>query len=113
MTLAGLGPVARDLLAHGPLNAAYNCADRHVPWRELVDAYAASLGLPPPVRRESIFRLPSLLPDKPALLRLTFSLFGAHFPDEALHRALPHDHSGSWRDAVAEAAAGMRRENSL
>ncbi|MBN2351111.1 MAG: NAD(P)-dependent oxidoreductase [Spirochaetales bacterium] len=110
MTLGGLGRAAEALLAHGPLNAAYNCVDHHVPWRELVAEYSARLGVPLPGRRRTVFSMLPLLGDKPALLLFAFSLFGAHFPDEALHRVLPHDHEGAWREAVAEAVEGMQRE---
>jgi nucleoside-diphosphate-sugar epimerase len=116
MTIAGLGLVVETLLAAGPLRAAYNCVDHHVPWRDLAAEYAARLGVPLPDRRRTVLSLPPRYSDKPALLLLTFSLFGAHFPDEALHRVLPHGHDGSWRAAVAEAvqnylAGDSRRED--
>jgi nucleoside-diphosphate-sugar epimerase len=108
MTVSGLGPVVDDLLSSGPLNAAYNCADHHPLWRDLAAEYARCLGAPLPADQRTIFSFLPLLSDKPALLLLAFSLFGAHFPDEAFHRALRHEHAGRWQEAVREAVEEFR-----
>jgi len=110
ITRSGLCGTMDRLLERGPLGAAYNCADHHLPWRELAGEYARACGRPLPERRRSLFSLPNLLNDKPALLLLTFSLFGAHFPDDRLHRDLPHKHAGRWQVAVAEAVEYYRKQ---
>jgi nucleoside-diphosphate-sugar epimerase len=102
-----LGPWVEALIAKGPLNCAFNCADHHVPWRDLVGHFAGLLNLPVPERTRSILALPLHLRDAGAHMLFTFSLFGSHFPSERLMRATaftpPHD----WRQGVAESLDGL------
>jgi len=106
MCVANLGPVIHRVLLAGPTNRAYNCCDAHVPWRTLVAEYARRLGVDVPDRKRSVFNMITHLGDKRYLLLLTFSRFGAHFPDGLLHSSIPHHHANSWQAGVAEAVAG-------
>jgi nucleoside-diphosphate-sugar epimerase len=112
MLADNLGGVIHQILAAGPCNRAFNCCDSHVPWRELVAEYARRLGVAVPADRRSILSMITHLGDKRYLLLLTFSRFGAHFPDDRLHRAVPHDHRVGWREGVAEAVAGYAGQDS-
>ncbi|MBN2551212.1 MAG: NAD(P)-dependent oxidoreductase [Spirochaetales bacterium] len=106
MCTANLGPLVHRILLAGPSNRAFNCCDSHVPWLSLVAEYARRLDVEIPARRRSVLSLATHLGDKRYLLLLTFSRFGAHFPDELLHRRIPHDHPCSWQEGVGEAIAG-------
>lgn len=103
MSITNFCHFVEELLGHGPLDAAYNAADWHVPWNKLVGCYAKILGMKMPEKRKSILTLFPRFHDKHELLLLTFSCFGSHFPDAALHRILPHDHPQPWEEAVEEA----------
>jgi nucleoside-diphosphate-sugar epimerase len=106
MYVANLGSLVDRLLHSGPANRAFNCCDTHLPWKTLVAEYARLLGVDVP---EAKRQLPSMifhLADKRYLLLLTFSRFGAHFPDELLHRWIPHEHPHTWQEGVREAVAG-------
>lgn len=106
MVVANLGPVIHRLLLAGPTNRAFNCCDAHVPWRILVAEYARLLGVETPDRKRSSFGMITHLGDKRYLLLSAFSRFGAHFPDDLLHRTVAHQHETSWQAGVAEAVAG-------
>jgi nucleoside-diphosphate-sugar epimerase len=112
MLADNLGAVIHQILAAGPRNRAFNCCDSHVPWRKLVAEYARRLRVDIPERKRSILSMITHLGDKRYLLLLTFSRFGAHFPDDRLHRVVPHDHRVGWREGVAETVAGYPGEDS-
>jgi nucleoside-diphosphate-sugar epimerase len=107
MLADNLGPVIHRILLAGPANRAFNCCDAHVPWRTLVAEYARRLGVDVPGRKRSVLSMIRHLGDKRYLMLLTFSRYGAHFPDELLHRCIPHRHLKSWQAGVAEAVAGF------
>jgi hypothetical protein len=77
-----------------------------VPWRILIDEYARRLGVAVPARKRSVLSMLFHLGDKRYLLLLSFSRFGAHFPDDLLHETIPHEHGIPWQAGVAEAVAG-------
>jgi len=108
MLADNLGAVIHRVLLAGPADRAFNCCDAHVAWRTLVDEYARRLGVDVPGRKRSMLSLLTHLGDKPYLLLLTFSRYGAHFPDDLLHRCIPHRHPKRWQAAVAEAVEGFR-----
>lgn len=107
MLADNLGAVIHRILLAGPANRAFNCCDAHVPWRTLVDEYARRLGVAVPSRKRSMLSVLTHLGDKQYLLLLTFSRYGAHFPDDLLHRCIPHRHPKRWQTAVAEAVEGF------
>ncbi|MBN2533647.1 MAG: NAD(P)-dependent oxidoreductase [Spirochaetales bacterium] len=98
-----LGPLMNTLLAAGPQYSAFNCCDSHPEWSRIIAEYASHLFLSVPQNRKSFVSLFPRLYDKQYLLLLTFSRFGAHFPDSMLHDAVPHTHPYSWKDGVKEA----------
>jgi nucleoside-diphosphate-sugar epimerase len=106
MSAANLGAVIHRILIAGSTNRAFNCCDAHVSWRTLVAEYARRLGVDVPGRKRSVLSMITHLGNKRYLLLLTFSRFGAHFPDDLLHRSIPHHHKYGWRAGVAEAVAG-------
>jgi len=106
MCAANLGATVNQVLRAGPANRAFNCCDAHVPWGSLVAEYAHDLGVDIPKRKRSLLSLLTHLGDKRFLLLLTFSRFGAHFPDTLLHSHIPHSHVHTWREGVDEAVAG-------
>jgi nucleoside-diphosphate-sugar epimerase len=110
ISAANLGEVVHRILVAGPRNRAFHCCDAHLPWRTLVAEYARCLGVDIPDNRRSILSIITHLGDKHHLLLLTFSRFGAHFPDQALHRSVPHRHRHDWREGVAEAVAAILGE---
>jgi hypothetical protein len=112
MFVANLGGVIHRVLLAGPSNRAFNCCDAHLPWRTLVAEYARRLGVEVPDRRRSALRIFTHLGNKRYLLLLAFSRFGAHFPDDELHRSIPHSHLHSWQEGVAEAVAGYQEGES-
>lgn len=112
MSVANLCRVMAQLVARGPLGGAFNCADHHLPWRTLVTRYAAELGIGFRDKRKSILTLVGRLADKHYLLLLTFSFFGAHYPDGTLHRLFPHTHAQSWQEAVRAAVKAVRAQHS-
>lgn len=101
-----IGPVIQSLLTAGPQNFAFNCCDSHPRWRKIITEYASLLRLPVPENRRSLLNLFTRFHDKRHLLLLTFSRFGAHFPDKRLHDAVPHTHAYSWKDGVHDAVRG-------
>jgi nucleoside-diphosphate-sugar epimerase len=107
MSAANLGETVHRILLAGPRNRAFHCCDAHLPWRTLVAEYARRLGVDVPDNKRSLLSIATHLQDKQYLLLLTFSRFGAHFPDQALHRSVPHRHLHGWREGVAEAVAGI------
>jgi nucleoside-diphosphate-sugar epimerase len=113
MFAANLGPVIHQILVTGPTNRAFNCCDTHIPWRTLVAEYARHLGVDIPGRKRSILSMVTHLGDKRYLLLSTFSCFGAHFPDDLLHRSIPHSHPHSWQAGVAEAVTAHREEEAV
>jgi nucleoside-diphosphate-sugar epimerase len=112
MFAVNLGGVVQGVLLIGPRNRAFNCCDAHLPWRTLVGEYARRLGVEVPDRRRSALSMITHLGNKRYLLLLTFSQFGAHFPDDELHRSVPHSHLHSWQEGVAEAVAGYQEGES-
>jgi nucleoside-diphosphate-sugar epimerase len=108
MVAANLGPAIHRILLAGPANRAFNCCDAHVPWRTLTAEYARCLAVNVPGRKRSVLSMITHLGDKRYLLLLTFSCYGAHFPDDLLHRSIPHQHLHSWQAGVAEAVSGYK-----
>jgi nucleoside-diphosphate-sugar epimerase len=106
MCVSNLGAIINQVLLGSPANRAFNCCDADVPWKSLVAEYARDLGVDIPKRKRSLFSLLTHLGNKKFLLLLTFSRFGSHFPDTLLHSHIPHTHSHSWQEGVAEAVAG-------
>jgi len=106
MCAANLAPVIHRILLAGPTNRAFNCCDAHAPWSAIVAEYARCLGVDVPAAKRSVLSMIIHLGDKRYLLLLTFSRFGAHFPDEQLHHSIPHHHRHGWQAGVAEAVAG-------
>jgi hypothetical protein len=76
----------------------------------VVAEYARLLGVDIPERKRSVLSLITHLGDKRYLMLLTFSRFGAHFPDDRLHESVTHSHTRSWKDGVAQAVAGYAQE---
>jgi nucleoside-diphosphate-sugar epimerase len=103
MVVRNFPPVIRAILEQGPLNGAYNCCDHHVPFRELAAEYARRLNVPFHPRKEPLIKLAVRFHDKAFLLLLTFSRFGAHYPDDKLHARVPHMHAHDWREGVEDA----------
>jgi UDP-glucose 4-epimerase len=106
MCAANLGATVNQVIHAGSANRAFNCCDAQVPWASLVAEYARNLGVDIPKRKRSLFSLLTHLGDKRFLLLLTFSRFGAHFPDTLLHSHIPHSHVHTWQEGVAEAVTG-------
>jgi nucleoside-diphosphate-sugar epimerase len=103
LNVKNIGPVIEKIVEAGPLNDAFNCCDFHVPFCSLVKEYSGRLGVSPKPGKKSILSLPFNLKDKSFLLILTFSRFGAHYPDKKLHERVPHSHPHSWKEGVRDA----------
>jgi nucleoside-diphosphate-sugar epimerase len=108
MCAANLGPLIHEILQAGPTGRAFNCCDAHVSWQALIAEYARCLGVEIPRHRRPLLSMISHLGDKHFLLLLTFSRFGAHFPDTLLHAHVPHQHPYSWQTCVAEAVSSYQ-----
>jgi nucleoside-diphosphate-sugar epimerase len=103
LNIRNLGPVIEKILEKGPLNDVFNCCSSHVAFSSLYKEYAARLGVTCKPKKKSILSLPFNLKDKRFLLILTFSKFGAQYPDNKLHERVPHSHPHSWKEGVREA----------
>lgn len=100
--------VAR-ILAAPPTNTIYNLADAHPTWNDVVDTYAAALGMPRPTTRRSLMALVTAGERKEDQLLGTFSRFGGHYPTDRFEaRFGPLDPDGTrWRRAISEAVAAL------
>jgi nucleoside-diphosphate-sugar epimerase len=103
LNLRNLGTVIEKILEKGPLDDAFNCCGSHIAFSSLYREYAARLGITCKPKKRSVFSLPFNLKDKKFLMILTFSRFGACYPDTKLHECVPHSHPHSWKDGVREA----------
>lgn len=95
------------VIADGPSGQAFNAACHHVPWRELLAAYAAELGIELEPRRLGLGQLLRGLRDKRFMLLFTCAAFGAHFPNDRFRTAHGLQLARSWREGVAAAVAGL------
>ncbi|MBN1411332.1 MAG: NAD(P)-dependent oxidoreductase [Spirochaetales bacterium] len=100
------------LLETGPLNGAFNCCDYHVPFKTLSKEYSRCLNVPFRPGKKNLLSLATHFNDKAYLLILTFSRFGAHFPDDKLHKVLPHTHPHKWQESVREACEEYKMQTS-
>jgi nucleoside-diphosphate-sugar epimerase len=112
LAVKNAAPVIEKLLEAGPQNDVFNCCDHHVGFHDLVKEYAKCLSINYKPEKRSLSGLPFHLHDKAYLLILSFSRFGAHFPDNKLHAKIPHDHRFTWQQAVKEAVEGYARRDS-
>ncbi len=104
-----LGPCIDLIIGKGPFNRAFNCADHHVPWRELVAHYAAILGRPLPAKKKGLYALPFYWSDAGAHMLFTFSCFGSHFPADRLFEATGFIPPYDWKEGVRESVEDIMR----
>jgi nucleoside-diphosphate-sugar epimerase len=98
-----IGGVILKLIEHGPLNAAYNCVDYTMPWREYCGEYAKQLGLEMPLQTKSIFSGFPNWNDKHYLLMIGYSGIGASYTDQGLKQAIGWAPEFSWQEGVRDA----------
>ena len=113
LNVKNLGPVIEKIVEKGPLNDVFNCCGSHVAYSSLYKEYASCLGVTCKPEKKSIFSLPFNLKDKKFLTILTFSRFGAHYPDKKLHELVPHSHPYSWKEGVREAVESYLNMNEI
>ena len=105
MTVPNIGPFAEHVLRRGPSGCALNCADHHIPWREVAQQYADELGTKLPERRFSWPR--GFLSGRAThwLLLWTCGKAGGHFPTDELEFHLGPMRKIRWQRAVADAVS--------
>ena len=106
-----IGGVILKLIEHGPLNAAYNCVDYTVPWREYCGEYAKQLGLEMPLQTKTIFSGFANWNDKHYLLMIGYSGLGASYTDKKLKETIGWIPDFPWEDGVREAIESFMKAN--
>ncbi len=106
-----LGPIIEELIAAGPRNDHFNCADFHMTWNEFTGEYARLLNSEIPVKRRSGLHLLFTANKRDLQLIITYSLFGSHFPTEKLASVISLKPSFPWKEGVREAVEFYRDRN--
>lgn len=91
------------LIEQGATDQAFNAACHHVPWGELLQAYADCMGLVTYRRTLPLAHTLRHLNDKRFLLLLTSACFGAHFPNDRLRAVYGWRPAFGWREGVVAA----------
>jgi nucleoside-diphosphate-sugar epimerase len=108
-----LCPIIEAVIQKGPLLDYFNCVCHHMTWRELITEYAGYLKIPVPKKRKSSLVMFTKFHDKMEMLIITFSLFGAHYPNEKLFSRIEVQLPYTWQEGIKEAVEGYleSREN--
>ncbi|HWB78542.1 MAG TPA: NAD-dependent epimerase/dehydratase family protein [Nannocystaceae bacterium] len=104
--------VVAAVLARAPLQAALNVADGEVPWSQIVDTFGAALGVEVVWRKHGLHTLLTRSEDYVFQYMVTTGGFGAQFPTDRMHAALPGLALADWRDGVREAVQAYRADAS-
>ena len=108
--IKNLGPIVRKLIEIGPQNDSFNCSDCETRWSEIISIYSNELNIEVPRSKKSILSLILKLDDKEYALMLTFSYFGAHFPNDKLKNLLNINFEHSLKDGIKEAVKNFKLE---
>jgi nucleoside-diphosphate-sugar epimerase len=108
MTVPNIGPFAERVLRRGPSGCALNCADHHVPWREIAQQYADEMAADLPGKRLSWPK--GFFSGRASnwLLMWTSGKAGGHFPTDELEFHLGPMRKIRWQRAVADAVSNYR-----
>jgi len=101
--IKNLNLIISKLIETGPLNDCFNCCDEHISWREFVKEYGKHLNIDIREKKKSLLSVLWHFRNKPYLLILTFSRFGAHYPNDLLLGTLGIKPKYSWQEGIEEA----------
>ncbi len=104
-----LGPMLDAVLAHGPAGRAFNACDHHLPWKDFIELYAATLGKRVEWEKRPVTDWIRYLGDPVQLFWLGTGLFGAHYPSDALEAARPYRREQTLEEAVREEVTAAGR----
>lgn len=112
MCAGNIGPVIERVLAVGPTDDVYNCADYHLPWNDLTGLYRNELDGSGTVARRPLASMYLRLRKKGFLLIATHSYYGAHYPTDKLITRFAPRFQVSLEETVRCAVASLYGTNS-
>jgi hypothetical protein len=102
-----LGVLVEKVITGSPLNKALNAAGAHVPWRDILDAYAQEWGIS--VNYDKKIRIMDYLKysDPGLQMAVYYSSRGAHFPDTELRKITGINGQADWKKTVGESVKAL------
>ena len=107
--IQNLGSLIEKVLEIGPKNDFFNCTDYHIKWADFIQEYTKKLSINMNYSKKSFLSVFTHFKDKGYLLMITYSKFGAHFPNEKIKRIFNWDPKFTWQDGVSEAVQSIIR----
>ena len=101
--IKNLGSLIEKVIEIGPKNDYFNCTDYHIKWSKFIDEYIKKLSIKRNFTTKSIFSVLSNLNDKDYLLMISFSKFGAYFPNYKIKREFNWNPIYPWQEGVSDA----------
>ena len=101
--IKNLGSLIEKVIKAGPKNDFFNCTDFHIKWSTFIQEYTKNLSLSMKYPKKPFFSVLSNLNDKDYLLMVTYSKFGAHFPNEKIKKEFNWNPQFPWQEGVFEA----------
>ncbi len=100
-----LGPIITAIIEKGSQNAAFNCTDYTVKFRELIEEYAHQLGIAMPTATKSIIGGALHSGNWQEALLMVYSYFGASYNNDRLVKTIGLENMTQfkWQDGVREA----------
>ncbi|MBD3226699.1 MAG: NAD-dependent epimerase/dehydratase family protein [Candidatus Lokiarchaeota archaeon] len=108
-----LGPIVEKFIKIGPKNIAVNCTDYEITWNEYIEEYAKQLGVEVIDQKKSIFSVFWNWKNKHYLLMLSYSKFGAHYPNDKMKEFINFQPKYSWREGVKEAVEAYLKNSDM
>lgn len=111
--IQNLGSLIENVLEIGPKNDYFNCTDYHTKWSKFINEYIKNLSIKTNLTTKSIFSILTNLKDKDYLLMISFSKFGAHFPNEKIKRVFNWNPEYPWEKGVSDAIESHKTYESI
>lgn len=98
-----MGSLISKIIEAGPQNAALNCTDFQMTWKEYIAEYARQLEAELIDQKKSVWTGLSHWDDKQYLLMVGYSRLGAHYPNDKLKSIIKWEPPYPWQQGVIEA----------
>jgi len=101
--------IIEEIIKTGPLNDSFNCTDFSIKWKDFIKEYAKHLKIDFPNKKKPLLSLLLHPKDRQYQLMITFSYFGAHFPNDKLVSRISWRPEHPWQEGVKEAVKHLKR----